>query len=771
MKKILVSVLLTGLMSSSSLMAFEPFIIKDIRIEGVQRATKEAVLQELPLHVGEQLTTEKSNEAIHALFQTGYYKDVVLERDGTTLVVKLVERPSIGKLEITGLRSKDEVNKILKANSVSEGRIYDPNVMSKVEREIIQNYLTQQRYAVRVETKVVPQERNRVAVDIHVYEGTVATIKEIRFVGNTAYSDSVLRKQMFHKTKNLLSWLDKSDHYSKEKLAADLEMLRSYYMDRGYLNFKIESTQVSLSADKKHVYLTINISEGPQYYFKTVTVGGELVVDKAELQKIIDKKVKAGSVFSLKSILEVRDEIEQRLGEAGYSKANVRIVDEVDAENRLVSFRFYIDAQKRIIVRRISFVGNTLTEDRVLRRDLEQYEGSWISTKKIKDSKEAIMRDGYAGQVDIETVPVADTDDQVDLLYKIEEKRNAQLSAGLSYSAAESISFNAGADLKNFLGTGKDINLMLNHGKAVQTYSLGYTNPYFTESGIGVNYNLYNQRTNLSKTSSVFNYALDTTGLNITWIFRVSQYSSFNFGGGYDHTVLKMDYALAPKPMQTFVNGYDKDTGFKELAVNCAWSHNSVDNFLFPSKGLVHTISSKASVPVTDMRLYRVDYNISWFKPVYKQFVFNSSFNAGYQNKYNGKPFPFYKNYYLGGGDSVRGYEERALGPKTSDGKPFGGNVLFEGRMQIIFPPPFLPEVKSVRSSLFLDAGQVYDTNYKTKEEGMAENASGMRYAAGIALTWNTPMNIPLSFSYAWPLNKKAGESVKRFAFSMGTQF
>jgi outer membrane protein insertion porin family len=776
MKKLIVSgVLVSGLMSSGALLAFEPFIVKEIKVEGVQRITPDAVLQELPIHVGDQLTNEKSNEAIHALFQTGFYKDVKLERDGDTLIVKLIERPSIGKLEITGLKSKDDINKILKQYNLAEGRIYDPNIISKVEQEIIRKYLMEQRYAVRVETKVTPEDRNRVKVVMHVYEGTVATIKEIRFVGNQAFSEQELRRQMFHKTKNLLSWLNKSDHYSKEKLAADLEMLRSYYMDRGYLNFKIESTQVSLSPDKKHVYLTINIYEGPQFHFKNVTVGGEMVIDKQQLQQMIDKRIKPGSVFSRKALIEVRDEMEERLGEEGYSKASIRIVDDIDAANLLVNIRFYVDAHKRIIVRRITFTGNTLTEDRVLRRETEQFEGAWISTKKIKESKEAIMRDGYSTDVDVQTVPVPDTDDQVDLVYKIEEKRNAQVSAGVSYSAAEKLAFNVGADLKNFLGTGKDTNFQFSRGAASQTYLFSYTNPYFTESGIGIKYSLYNQRSNLSKTSTVFNYNLDATGFNITWMFRVSQYGSVRFGGGFDHSILKMYTPTAPIPMQIFIRGYNYHPSFKEVFLDGSVMHNSIDSYLFPNKGLVHSLSGQVSVPVTDMRLYRVDYSISYYKPVYKPLVLNLMLQAGYQNKYGDKPFPFFKNYYLGGPETVRGYAERSLGPQTQQGTtsmPYGGNVMFQGRAQVIFPPPFMKDIKSVRSSLFLDAGQVYDTFYKSVQDGMAQLHSGMRYSAGIGVTWNTPMNIPLSFSYAWPLNARKGtDRVKRFAFSMGGQF
>jgi outer membrane protein insertion porin family len=611
-----------------------------------------------------------------------------------------------------------------------------------------------------------------VAVEMRIYEGDVATIKEIRFVGNHAFTEKQLRAQMFHKTKNLFSWFDKSDHYSKEKLNADLEMLKSFYMDRGYLNFKIESTQVSLSVDKKFVYFTISISEGQQYFFKNISLGGDMVVDRAQLQTIIDEKIKPGAVFSRKAIWETKEALEERLGQDGYSKADVRLVDDIDQNKRLVNMKFYIDAHKRITVRRIIFTGNTLTQDKVLRRELEQFEGSWISTTKVKEGKEAIMRSGYASNVDIETVPVLDKDDQVDLVHKVEEQRTAQVSAGVSYSGADRLSFNLGADLKNFVGTGKDLNFMFNHGKAVQTYSLGYSNPYFTDSGVGFAYNIYRQKTRLSRTSNVFDFALDSTGISAAWQFRISKYNYFKLGGGYDHTILKMIYNTAPIEAKKFVNAYDGRMSFKEAFVNFGWGHNSLDTYMFPTRGLTNNLDFKVSVPVANLRLYKIDYDISWFKPIYKPFVLNLKLDMGYSDSFNNKPFPFYKHYYLGGGDSVRGYEERSLGPKSSDGRPFGGNAMIMGRAQIIFPPPFFQDAKNVRTSLFLDGGQVYDTHNKKDARGNERNPTGIRYSAGLGLSFNVPaLNIPVAVSIAWPLNLKYGDTKRRFTFSMGTQF
>lgn len=778
-----------GIAFSAELLAFETFTVKRIRIEGIQRISEDAVLRDLGINVGDKVNPERANSAIHDLYKTGFFKDIQLENDANTLVVKVVERPSIAKLELIGLRSKEDVEKILKQNGVAEGRVYDPNVMSKVEREIVQKYLTEQRYGVRVEAVVTPESRNRVNIDLHVYEGNVATIKQINFVGNKAFTAKKLRRQMYHKTKNLLSWLDKSDHYSREKLQADLEMLRSFYMDRGYLDFAIESTQVSLSVDKKHVYVTISISEGEPYYFKPAVVTGDMVLDGKEMQGIVDKKIKSGAPFSRKMVWETKEALESRLGEAGYSKAQARIMDDIDHDTRQVALKYYIDAHKRITVRRITFEGNGLTQDQVLRRELEQFEGTWISTSKVRDGKEALQRAGYASKVDVETLPVIDKDDQVDLLYKIDEQRNANLSAGISYSGADRFSFNLGADLKNCLGTGKDINFLFNHGKSVQTYSLGYADPYFTDSGIGFGGNLYNQRTQLSKTSKVFDYALDATGMNMVWQFRVSRFNFIKIGGGYDYTILKINYSSAPEEAKRFVRSYvpgipstreQEKVGLSEGFINGGIIHNSLDSYLFPSKGLTSSVEGKLSIPGGDIEFYRVDIAASWFRPLFKQVVLNLRADAGYSDVYNDRPYPFYRHYYIGGGESVRGYAERSLGPRDSQGNPFGGNILVQARAQFIFPPPFEGAQDTMRLALFLDAGQVYDTHNKKDEFGnvVSRGHSGMRYSAGVSFTWHTPMQVPIAFSLAYPLNRYKGndrgmyaDDKKVFTFSMGTGF
>lgn len=749
--------------------AFESFVVKSIKIEGNQRVSEDAVLQGIDLRPGDSVSSKTSQQIIKQLYNTGFYTDVRLEKEKNTLVVVLKERPSISKLEITGLHSKKEIEKILKDNDLAPGRFYDPNLISKVEKEITIHYLTKRRYSVKIDTKVTEVAKNKVNLEIQIFEGTVATIKEIKFVGNEVFADNILKKQMLHKTKNIFSWFTKSNHYSKEKLAADLELLRSFYLDHGYLNFQIESTQVSLSPNKEDVYLTVNLTEGEQYFFGVPVLDGELVVSREELMNIIEQEIKPGDVFSRKKVWEVKKKLEERLGEDGYSQAMVKLIDEIDEGSRRTIIKFLIDPKARIVVRKISFEGNNLTEDRVLRREIEQFEGSWISTSKVREGKESIMRHGYASKVDIETLSIDGNEDQTDILYKIEEQRNMQLSAGIAWSGADKLSYQIGADLKNFVGTGKDLSFNFNKSRINETYDLYYADPYFTESGIGMSYGIYKHRSNLGRAKDVFDYALDSYGANIGWRFRISKYNSLKFYMGYDVTHVKTDLSLAPLEVTRFANFHNNDLTFKEFTVGVGWSHNSLNAFIFPSKGFHQSVDIKASTPNSDIEWYRLDYEASWFKEIYDPFVLNLKTNIGYTDMYGSGTYPFYRHYYLGGGDTVRGFEERSLGPRNSTGQIFGGNLMVFGRAQVIFPPPLVKNVETVRMALFLDAGQVYDTNNKLDARGRARNPRGLRYSAGVAVTWYTPMNIPVSASLGWPLKKRLGDSKNVIAISLST--
>lgn len=775
MRKLTLAALLVGYIALSPAWAFEPFIIKNIRVKGVQKVSKDAVLQELPIRAGDRLQSKDTAEIIRTLFKTGFFKDVQLSKEGQTLIITVIERPSIASLRLHGIKSQDKVIKILNDHGIAEGRMLDPTRLKTAEQEIEHHFLSKGHYGVRIETLTKEEERNRIAVDISIFVGNEARIKQVRIVGNQAFSEKTLQKQMLHGKSNLLSWYTKNDLYAKEKLEADLEILRSYYMDRGYINFQIDSTQVSLSPDKKDLYLTINVTEGDLYRFGKVTLSGTFVVDKAMLEKGLAKTVQTGDVFSRKKLWDNKKDIEELYGMQGYSKANVRINFVEDKENKSIDVDFFIEPSKRITVRSIHYSGNNLTQDEVLRRGNHQMEGTWISTAAVNDGKEFMLRNAYAKKVDVETFDVPGVDDQVDILYRMEEARTAQLSAGIAYSAADRLMFNAGADMKNFMGTGRDINFNFNHSKSYTTYSLGYWNPYFTKDGVGIGYNLYYNRSNLSQVSHIFDYTNNNLGGDISFGIPLSPYDSLSMSVGMDHSKLSFPWdgvtdpalaatsrAMAPVQILQFIN--QEGSEYYEYHIAASWKHNTLDRYMFPTRGTRNSLTGRVSLPVSTLKYYQLHYQHSWFKPITGDHIINLNGMIGYGNSYGDTTrLPFFKNYYLGGADSVRGFQSRSLGPRDSTNNVFGGNLSVFGNVTYIFPAPLTRDIDSVRTGLFFDAGQVYDSK--------VANPHGLRYSVGFSITWNTPLGVPLIMTAAKPLNRKANDRQRVFDFTFGTQF
>ena len=751
---------------TNSLLAFEEFVIKNIKIEGLKKVSKEAVLQELRSNnvtKGQHLTDGKAQDIIKSLYGTNFFKDVQLEQEGGDLIIKLQERPVISKLEITGIKSKDAINKILKSAQIGEGLFYDSNAISKAEKEIERHYLGKGKYGVRVETKVTEQERDRVQVVISIYEGTEAKIKQIKIIGNTKFKESELLKQLFHGKTNWLSWFTKNDRYFKEKLDADLEVLQSYYMDRGYINIQIDSTQVSLTADKKHVYITISITEGDQYKFGPITLSGQFIGLKPELEIIVNSQVKSGDIFSRKVLLETKKQIEDRFGDIGYSKAEARLNFETNEVQHLVSIDIAVNPKQQIMVRKVAITGNYVTQDFVLRRLLPQFEGTWISTKDVQEGKQQMLRHGYASKVDVETLPVVGTEDQVDLEYKIEEQRTMQVHAGVSYSGAEGIGYNLGADIKNFVGTGKDVGFLFDNSKVSTGYGFNYYNPYFTTDGIGFGYDLYFRRNNLSKTSKIFDYSTDNIGGNFSFTMPMSQYSGSFLGLGCNHTKLHVP-ANPPTQITNFTN--KKGFSYLEYFLSVGWRYNSLDRYIFPTSGLIQNAMVKQTVPGSKLKYYVLSYESSWFKPIIKNYIFNFASDLKYGGRYGNDIYPFFRNFFLGGADNVRGFEEKSLGPKDSQFKPCGGNLSVNFRNAIIFPVPFKAELENVRPSIFMDIGQVYDT-YKIA----TKKSEGLRYSIGLSVAINTPLGAPVVLSLAKPLNTRRGDSKETFSFTFSAGY
>ncbi|MBP6104506.1 MAG: outer membrane protein assembly factor BamA [Gammaproteobacteria bacterium] len=767
---------LLGLLCLPTAQAFQTFTIKDIRVQGLQRVSKGAVLDNLPVHVGESFSESDTDSAIQALYKTGFFKDVNLAKEGDVLLIRVVERPSIRTLELVGIKDKEKIKKLLQELGLTEGRFYDPAIVLKAQKELERYYFSRGRYGVKIESVVTEYKKAASLMDVKfsIFEGDVARIKQIKIIGNTVFPEKSLLKEFRLQKTHWLSWFKQDDQYNKEVLAADLEILKSYYLDRGYLHFQVDSSQVALSPDKKHIFMTIQVTEGPLYHFGESTLEGDFVVPKEQLLPLLEP-LKPGSTFSRKTLLEVRQALQDKMGDEGYSSSEAQPFDHTDETSKAVAIRFKLMPGKLMYVRRIFFKGNATTKDEVLRRELTQMEGTWIAPSLVREGKEKILRRGFGSQVDVESQPVPGVSDQVDLLYKMEEARLGQIGAGLGYSPSERLMFNFTLSQENFFGTGNTVDFTFDRGKAMTNYALGYQDPYFTVDGIGMGGSAYYNTSDMSKTSNVSSYTLDSLGGELRLLFPVGKYEALRVSAGYDDTHLKQDRFVAPE-ISNFINKYG--TQFNEFTVGLGWNYDSLDQRIFPTRGMTHAAGLRMVIPGAKQQYYRLSYDVNSYYPILSSDTWIMSFsgNTAYGNGYGKTPtMPFYRNFTAGGSRFVRGFAENSLGPKDTLGRSFGGNVLVAASASLIFPNPIKPDAKSVRTALFLDAGQVYDTRYRERTVGNAtlkRNPAGLRYSAGLSLTWHTPLaGAPLSFSLAKPLKRKPGDEVRYFTFWMGTQF
>lgn len=731
--------LLLCLLISSAAKGDEEFVVEDIKVKGLQRISAGTVYNYLPINVGERFSLDNVGPAIKALFKTGFFKDISLEKDGSTLVVNVVERPFIAKIVFEGNKdlSKDDLTKALKKIGLSEGNVFDRQVLDKVEQELSRQYLSHGKYGLKIKTEVSDLTRNRVGIHIKISEGRVTKIKEINIVGNNAFDDKTLLKTFELSTSNLLSFYSKDDQYSKQKLSADLETLRSYYLDRGYINFNIESTQVAITPDKKDIYVTVNVKEGDVYKLDKVKLAGNLVVKPEELIKLF--KVGPGEIFSRKSATETSKAISDRLGDDGYAFANVNMVPEINEANKTVAMTFFVDPAKRVYVRRINMKGNSKTRDEVLRREMRQMEGSWASSSKIERSKTRLERLGYFESVNVETPPVVGTADQIDVDYSVVEKPSGNLMAGVGFSQVQGIVLNANISQDNVFGSGKRINLAFNNSSYSTNYQLGFYNPYFTVDGVSQGYNLGYTKRNAGQIN-IANYSTNVMNAGINFGIPLNEFDQLRFDFDAKNTELKTnDYS------STEINEFVKTEGdtFLTFAPAVSWTHDTLNRAIFPSKGGQQRLSALATVPGSDLEYYKVSYKHQIYLPIAKDLTFRLHGEAAYGDGYDKtSTLPFFENYFGGGTGSVRGYKNNTLGPRDSNGYPFGGSSKIIGNAELFFPVPFLSETKSVRLGTFFDAGNVSD--------GL--NVDNMKYSAGLSGEWLSPFGA-LSVSAALPLN------------------
>ena len=785
------------------------FTVGDIRIEGLQTISEGTVFNYLPVNIGDRLTPQRVREAIRALYNTGFFRDVQLRRQGNTLVVVVLERPTIDSFEITGnkLIKTEDLQKSLRNVGLASGKKFDRSVLADVTNYLTDQYFSHGKYAVSIDARVDNEAGNRVKVKVTIREGKTAKIREINIVGNRRFSDKEIRANFTLHTPNLLSWYKQDDQYSRDSLQGDLEKVRSYYMDRGYANFQIDSTQVQISPEKQDIYITVNVEEGEVYRISDVKLAGTFVVPQAELERFV--LVAPGQIFSRRLITATQTLIQNRLGQDGYAFAKVEPVPTADPMTHKVALTFFVDPGNRVYVRNITFSGVTKIDDVVLRRELRQLEGGWLSNAELERSKQRIQRLPYVKKVDSSTTPVAGSPDQVDVDFKIEEGPGAQLSGGVGYSQLYKLTLNGNFTTANFLGTGQRISIDLEGGAYNKVYSISHTNPYFTIDGGALTESLsYRDASQFISTSSQFSTKLLTAG--ISWGYPLSEPQFVTFGlnlqqaqlvtiqgssalqavqwvqeNGHPYTANAGTPVLNPYTETYVTNSFSVfGTKFWTPELAAGWTYDSRNKTLFADRGMIMTFAATYTPPVDKVQYWRTNFNYLQYVPLFGQFTMDFNLQAGY-----GSPLgrttslPPFALYYGGGPDSVRGFYPGSLGPKDQYGNPYGGNMNVLGRAELILPMPAKIEANA-RVKLFFDIGNVFFTRgcrnsvtdpaasrctqfyappYAFFEGGSVFGGLGqpIRYdfgynnlkkSAGISVEWLAPLGL-FRFSFALPLN------------------
>jgi outer membrane protein insertion porin family len=768
--------------------AIDSFTIKDIRVEGIQRTEAGTVFSYLPVKVGDKLTQEKAAESIKALYATGFFKDVRLESTNDVLVVMVDERAAIASVDFSGMKEfqKEDMKSGLKQLGLSEGRILDKSLLDKAEQELKRQYFSRGMYAVQVKATTTPLERNRVAISFDVQEGDVAKIRAINIIGAQAFTEKQLLNEFSLRTPGWMTWWTNNDKYSKQKFSGDLEKLRTLYLNNGYLEFAIESAQVAITQDKKDIYITINIKEGEKFNVSNIRFAGDLPVQESELKSLV--MLKTGDTFSREKLTESTKKIGDRLGNDGYAFANVNAIPEIDREKHLVSFTIMVDPGRRVYVNRINIAGNLRTKDEVIRREMRQMEGGWYSAGKINRSKERIDRLGHFKEVNIETPAVSGTTDQVNLDVNVTEQPTGNILIGAGFSSSEGIVLSGSISQNNLFGTGNHLSLQLNSGSVNKVYSLSFTNPYFTQDGLSVGYDIYRKDINTSSLDSVAYYDTSTTGLGLRIGLPIDENDTVQFGLGFERAGLDLN-SSSPNIYRNFVTEYSGTTCAAGTActlttntyrVDAGWARDSRDSIMYPTKGSLMRFYMEMGLPGGDLAYIKETLQYQWLTPVTRNISLLLNGELGVAGGFNKKSLPIFKNFYAGGIGSVRGFDSSSLGPKAFDTAnnrviSIGGNKRLVGNAELLFPMPGIND-RSIRLSTFLDAGMVWgigddpDNNAATAARYEKFSLADMKYSVGAAITWFSPMG-PIKLSLAKPINPSTDDTKQAFQFQMGSVF
>ena len=768
--------LIMALFASFPAFAFDPFVVKDIRVEGIQRTEAGTVFNYLPVRVGDTFDEGQAADAIRALFATGFFSDVRIETENDVLVVLLDERPAIAQIDFVGVKEfdKDQLKAGLREVGLAESRIFDRALLDRAEQELKRQYLSRGKYAAAVTTTVTPLERNRVGINFSVEEGEVAKIASITVVGAKAFDTEDLVDLFQLTTPGWLTWYTKNDQYSRQKLSADLENLRSYYLNQGYLDFNIDSTQVSITPDKKEIYITVNITEGEQYTVSGLRFTGELILPEPEYLAL--STVRPGEIFSREKLTETTKAVTDRLGNEGYAFANVNAAPEVDKAKREVAFTVFVDPGRRVYVRRINVGGNTKTRDEVVRREMRQMEGAWYDAAAINRSRERVDKLAFFDEVTVETPAVPGTTDQVDVNFGVKERPTGNLMLGAGFSSSESIVLSASISQQNLFGSGNAMTLGLNTSKSSRTLSLSFTNPYYTVDGVSLGWDIYHRTYDTTDYSTVSPYKTVSTGAGLRLGYPIAEDDSISFGLGVDRTRITTydDSTQQYKDFCTDFGGCEGTNGVGDVTVSsllltAGWSRDSRDSFLYPRKGVYQRVYGEMALPPGDLRYTKLNYQYQHWFPIGKDYALMLNGDIGWAAGFGGKSVPFYKNFYVGGIGSVRGFDQSSLGPKDSDGDSIGGTRKAVANAEFFFPMPGSGKDRSFRISAFLDAGYVWGKDAVTGDDEKI-NFGDLRYSTGLAFAWTSPIG-PLKFSLGFPLKKETGDDIQRFQFQLGSVF
>lgn len=799
MKKILFATLLATSVTANGA---ENFVVEDIQIDGLQRVALGAALLKMPVRIGDTVDNQDVSEIIKALYASGNFEDIKVLRDGNQLLVQVKERPTIANISFSGNKAikEEQLQQNLDASGVRVGEALDRTTLSNIEKGLEDFYYSVGKYNATVKAVVTPLPRNRSDLKFVFSEGVSAKIQQINFIGNEVFTDEELLSR-FNLNVDVAWWNFLSDDkYQKQVLAGDIEALKSYYLDRGYLKFKVDSTQVAISPDKKGVYITLAVNEGLPYTVKDVKFRGELIGKEAEFEALVP--FENGDVYNGSQVTSLEENVKRVLGEAGYAYPQVRTIPEFDDETQQVSLVVNVEAGKRIYVRDIRFVGNNATKDEVLRREMRQMEGSWLNSKSIETGKNRLNRLGYFETVDVQTVRVPGSEDQVDLVYNVKEANSGSVNFGIGYGTESGVSFQVGLQQDNFLGSGNRVGVSAMMNDYQKNVSLDYRDPYWNLDGVSLGGKIFYNTFEASE-AGIVDYTNESYGTSLTWGFPVNELNSLEFGIGYTHN--KIGNVPTYDQAQLFAQSIGQPEGdiiTNDFDLNISWTRNNLNRGFFPTAGNYQRAFAKATIPSSDAQYFKIQYDVRQYVPITKKHEFTLLMRGrlGYGNGYgqtdgNDNLFPFYENYYAGGFTSLRGFRSNSAGPKavytTNNGScgnngcvnatddSVGGNAIALASMELIVPTPFASdEARSqIRTSLFVDAASVWDTEfaYNSAYQGTQyyedySDPTNYRASYGAALQWMSPMG-PLVFSIAKPIKIYEGDDEEFFTFTIGRTF